>query len=299
MNRLYVLSLLLIAVLASCDDKIDLDKLDEPCLVVYSFPAPGDSLDIEVSPSQSVGRTNRVLEGLSLTCQVNGMVVPVSFVGTENKESHLSVERYRIHCPLHEGDEVSIHASADSFPSVTSVAIIPSAPDMPELSLDTVYAKGDWYTQIRCRVKNQPQPEFFAIRVMKLRYWIDDEVKILPAKVETTIEPLLNNYNFGNEGFNTKNEFYHGFYIFDDTGMPDSTYTLRLNIEESGPTIAYSVQFFALTVDFYRYLKSLNDIKSNDFYKYGMSFLRPSFSNITHGVGVLGAYSMVQTDWIK
>jgi hypothetical protein len=63
--------------------------------------------------------------------------------------------------------------------------------------------------------------------------------------------------------------------------------------------LSYQVQLFRITQAFYSYVKSLNDIQNNDFSNYGMSFIRPSFTNIQDGNGILGAYSYVQSKWLK
>ena len=299
MMKIYIFLAVLLFSLISCEDQISIKSNGQDhCLVVYCFPSPEDSVDINISTSQSIDGKIPELNNVRMVCRVNGKTVPYHFVKEEIPSSKIPIETYRLEEKVSQGDTVHIETSATGFSTVTATVSIPDNPEQPDFSLDTLFLKGDWYTQIRCLMKDPPGEDYYAIRVQGLED-DDDSLVIRTEAIETTGEPILNNYNTGNDGFNTSNDFYHNFYIFDDTGITDSQYTLHLNMPERDYIKSYKVQFFHISREFYKYMKSLNNINNNDFGNYGMSLIRPTYTNIQNGAGILGAYSMTESKWLK
>lgn len=299
--RKYVCLLMMLLLLVACGDQIRLKPgSQDNKLVVYSFPTDGDSLDIEVSSSENLESGIRPLDNVRVACLINGKDMPVEFVKDKSVRSGIPLKLYRLRYPVHTGDHIRIAVSASGFPSVFATAQVPSRPKMSGISLDTLFIKGEWYTRIRCMLEDDPRhQDFYAVRVLGQEYGEDDSIVVHTEDIETSDEPLLNNYNTGDEGINTSNDFYHNFYIFDDTGLSDSLYVLHLNTPVRSYVAACRIELYHITSDMYHFLKSLNDLENNDFSNYGMSFVRPSYTNISNGSGILGACSLVQSEWLK
>lgn len=295
-NCLFILGLLVC--LVACEDQIHLKTNRNMGIAVYCFPTEGDSLDIEVSSTESVDGQIKELKDVRVSCTLNNKLYPAVFVKDINEKSGIPMQLYRLRHSIKKGDIIGLQAKASGFQTITSTATVPLDPTISRVSLDTLFIKGEWYVQIRCTIKNSPQKNYFAVRVLGQEDY-GDSLAISAEGVDTSGEPILNNYNTGDDGFNTSNDFYHDFYTFDNTGITDSTYTLHLNMPEKNYIIGYRVQLFRITPAFYSYMKSLNDIQNNNFNDYGMSFIRPSFTNIQNGIGILGAYSNVQSGWLK
>ena len=70
-------------------------------------------------------------------------------------------------------------------------------------------------------------------------------------------------------------------------------------IKEKGWIENYKTELITLSYDYYRMLKSLNDIKNNDIGSNGLSFMFSTYTNVQGGYGCVAGYSMEETSWIK
>ena len=61
----------------------------------------------------------------------------------------------------------------------------------------------------------------------------------------------------------------------------------------------YQVQLFHIAPELYRYAQSLNDIDNNELAQTGFATLRPTFSNIAGGIGVMGSYNVSYSQWTE
>lgn len=119
-------------------------------------------------------------------------------------------------------------------------------------------------------------------------------------------EPLLQTLSPTDEDFGFDSDFYQGFYILSDEKIQGQTYTLHLNLNRSHDQnimyhfrpVQYQVQLYHLTPEFYRYVKSINDVDNNDLAEGGFSMVQPACSNIQGGIGILGGYFMYQSNWM-
>ncbi len=125
-------------------------------------------------------------------------------------------------------------------------------------------------------------------------------------EILTMSEPLLQPLGSLDSDFGFESEYYQQFYVFDDTAINGQTYTLHLNIatwHSNGiqycyKPIEYQVLLFHLTPEFYRYVKSVNDIDNNELAQSGLSMLSPTYSNVRGGIGIVGGYCMTQSNWM-
>ena len=129
-----------------------------------------------------------------------------------------------------------------------------------------------------------------------------DTAYTYPA-IRTAGEPLLQPLSGVDGDFGFENEFYQQFYVFSDAQIDGQTYTLRLNINQWASELnthmarpaEFQVLLYHLTPEFYRFVKSINDIDNNELAQSGFSLLSPTFTNITGGIGILGAYAVAES----
>ena len=117
-------------------------------------------------------------------------------------------------------------------------------------------------------------------------------------------EPLLNPLSEIDSDFGFSSDFYGGFCIFSDEQISGQTYTLHLNIptynhrgEENSWGEAYSVLLYRISPEFYRFLKSYNDMANNELAQGGFAPVSPTLSNVSGGFGLLGTYATGWSNW--
>lgn len=141
---------------------------------------------------------------------------------------------------------------------------------------------------------------------MKLRHpelkwkWIITDSTYVYPEINTRSEPLLHPLTDLDEDFGYEADFYGGLYIFSDEGINGQEYTLRLNIstsERKGFMQKYQVMLYRLTPEYYRYLKSINDLGNNELAKIGFSQITPTYTNVRGGIGIVGGYNRSETQW--
>lgn len=117
-------------------------------------------------------------------------------------------------------------------------------------------------------------------------------------------EPLLNPLSEIDSDFGFSSDFYGGFCIFSDEQISGQTYTLHLNIptynhrgQENSWGEAYSVLLYRISPEFYRFLKSYNDMANNELAQGGFALVAPTLSNVSGGFGLLGTYATGWSDW--
>jgi hypothetical protein len=188
--------------------------------------------------------------------------------------------------------------------AASSTTTIPAVPEITKTEMGSVFNDGVWYDQIRLSLKNSTSPAKYAVRVIGLAGDYDGDLDsiITHKEVEevcTYDEPVLNKYSLGEKIFDESNDFYQNFYVFDNSSfLHDSTYTLHLDIRSEGDVRGYYVELYRLTPELYNFFKSVNDSKNNSTANYGISFVRPSYTNIYNGIGVIGGYAMTKSNWI-
>ncbi|MCR5159880.1 MAG: DUF4249 domain-containing protein [Prevotella sp.] len=120
-------------------------------------------------------------------------------------------------------------------------------------------------------------------------------------------EPLLQTLSPTDKDFGFDDDYYQNFYIFSDEKIQGQTYTLHLNLNRWHDQdityhyrpVQYQVQLYHLTPEFYRYVKSINDVDNNDLAEAGLSMVQPARSNVQGGIGIVGGYHMSQSNWMS
>ena len=326
------LVLLLLAALSvqSCTSTFELDEINaSQKLVVYCMPVAGrDTTIIQLSKSIPVNMAGIPPQGLpdaNIDFTVNGKSYPAQW--NQEKTSNLPAQCYYVVTPIREGDTVSITADADGLPTVSSATQIPAPPivDRVELSYKHSYESGD-LMQTSITFTDTPSADnYYGVRIISRRVkqerylsyltgeWVyaTDISDPSPLTADLTDEPLLNNQIGLDETLELDYDYCYNLYIWDDKRLDSPTYTLRLNsyyfpssIEESPEFYhkrydEYKIYFYHLTPEFYRYLKSVNDIYNNELGKNGLAPIRSHYSNVEGGIGLVGGCQLLETDWIQ
>jgi hypothetical protein len=122
---------------------------------------------------------------------------------------------------------------------------------------------------------------------------------VAPLPINTESEDLLHPSSDLDEDFGFSNDYYQDFYIFDDTSINGRTYKLHLNIDMNRLShfnnTTYYVELYRLTPEYYRFIKSFNDVDNNDMKDIGISQIAPTRTNITNGIGLMGGWASART----
>ncbi|MGI6233123.1 MAG: DUF4249 domain-containing protein, partial [Prevotella sp.] len=122
-------------------------------------------------------------------------------------------------------------------------------------------------------------------------------VSYLP--INTKSEDLLQPTSDLDDDFGFSNDYYQDFYIFDDTSINGRTYKLHLNIDVNQLSYfnntTYYVELYRLTPEYYRFIKSFNDVDNNDMKDIGISQIAPTRTDITNGIGLMGGWASART----
>lgn len=289
--------MLLVLSLISCQENLDMNDMDAKSkLVIYCFPCDTDTIFMQISQSIPVNSCKSTsLNIQNITCIINGINMPIGYKG--NGKDKLNSGIYYITGKFCSGDTIHLQINTKEHTPITASAILPDKPIITSLDIDTLCIKGEWFTQLRMGFHNSSDKAYYAIRIIGMEV-TKEYTRENIQYIDNNEEPLLNNYSKGNVDFGTSNEYYHHMYIFDNSQIIDNTYILHLNVPYCNYIPCYKVQLFRITHDYYKFLKSINDINNNNLSNYGMSFITPTFSNIKNGIGILGAYRMQESQWI-
>lgn len=308
-----LLFIITISALASCTDSMDINDIkSDSRLVMYCFPSCNDTTFIQLSRSTPVNNSNTGtsvgVDNASIIYKVNGTQIPVHLykasdksTGTESSSLYYTTDKHTVH------DKIEIQASANDIRSVSSFTTIPSMPVIDKI--DTTHLQQGWnrylmmYMTFTDDVKTK---DFYAVRVMqkeidKNGYIVPDDTLLYITSINTDEEPLLNKLSNVDNDFGFSENFYRNFYVFDDQLINGKTYKMHLKMYGSSSSIDrsiyYKIQFFKITREYYKFIKTLNNMNGNDLAEYGFSPVTPIFNNVKNGFGIVGGYNMVETPW--
>lgn len=119
----------------------------------------------------------------------------------------------------------------------------------------------------------------------------------------------MNNLSDLDEIFMFSNRFFQNLYIWDDEKIPGKEYTVRLNMDYQKDYDVdwdnfsyreeYKIYLYKLSPEFYSYFKTLNNINNNDLGNHGLSPMLHHYTNVSNGIGVVGACQITETEWLK
>lgn len=263
-----LLILLAALALASCKDDFSIDSITEqPKLVVYCMPTPGDTTHIQVSASipvsaQPISASPRYIDNATIVYSVNGKPQQAERLGNGT---------YRVAAHQKIGDDINLEVSAEGFASVSASTVIPDTVPIERVSakeitlFDSEYGYARKYDQVQATFHDDgATTDYYAVAVYSYtlsgyyHFWNDngeddyytidlkgdyedlkrryDHYEIIKGdeiwdKPELNLkdEPALHPLTDVDEDFGFEQEFYRNFYIFDDKTFNGTTYTLHLN----------------------------------------------------------------------
>lgn len=287
----------------SCQDSISLDQIKGVNkLVVYAFPTANDTIVINISASQPVQGHTEKLSIKNVRCTTNGQDDSVFLAGNGDESGTMVISYYAI--GKHQsGDEIKIIVDDDNLPTASATTHIPYPTNIEDVKMDTIFYKGSLYNQFRLSFSDDERSTYYAVRVSCMYESKDEttEGKTAFVELQTSAEPILNNYSNAELDFGSWNDYYHNMYIFDDSSFKEKSIILHLCTPQKGWSWleSYKTQLFVLSSEYYRLLKSLNDIKNNDIGSNGLSFMFSTYNNVQGGYGCVAGYSMEETSWMK
>lgn len=282
------LASILASTLSSCQDHFDIKQLEgKPQLLVYCFPSNTDSTDIQVSATTPFSGTSEMPKDITIHCYVNSKEEAIRYLRNDDSDEW-DKYIYRLSVIPKEGDEIKVEVETGNMGKASCSTKIPSAPTIGSLSARPIQIDGEKYQQLCVNMKNfKGEESYYALNV----YGSWDRKRWEQCEINTYSEPLLNNYIMGIPAFDEDIDFYDGFYIFDNSSLlNDSTYTLHLNIGETRGY--YKVLLYHISYPMYAFFKTINNQSNNEFGKYGLSFIHPTYSNVQNGCGVMGGYAV-------
>lgn len=303
---------------SSCVYHFDLDEAGGiPKLVVYSYPGSGDTTVVRLSRSLPVTGKGEIVSGLTGTdvrLEVNG--TPVGLLWTDKAlpgvpaKSYYAVQRYE------EGDCIRLTASAEGLETVSSVTTIPAP--FPLNSVHMERKPSDPSTlQFQINFTDEASTvNYYAVTVKeRAKYWKDGDSRVYYDKEYTAYmdwddEPLLKVSAGLDEILMGDYTYYEQLYIWSDEKIQGKNYTLRLNktyISDYETSIQdevytnrkqYKVCLYSLSEEFYHYLKSMNEQVNNKLGESELAPVRPTYTNVANGLGLVGGCRMIQTEWM-
>lgn len=316
----YILWAVCIGWFSSCTYNFDLDDVEaSPKLVLYSYPGSGDTTVVRLSRSLPVSQKGELsrggVKGADVRLAVNGEAVPLAW--TDDSIPGVPAQSYYTVKTYADGDKVNITAEAEEMKAVSAFTVIPSR--FPLMSVKMGLKDSDSnQLQFQIRFTDNAQTEdYYALKVdCKQRFWDNGEYSEKNNSIEFDLddEPLLNNLSGLDDILMTENDFYRNLYYWDDTKIQGKSYTIRLNTnyqadyeddfitpdgnEHIKCQVKYRISLYSLSKEFYRYLKSLNDQKNNGLGDLELAPMRPTYTNVINGIGVVGGCRMFQTEWM-
>lgn len=313
MRKFIYLSIL--AFCGACSYHFDIEEMGEnPKLVIYSFPGNQDTTFIQVSKSISVSSKQdqqTALADAKITFCVNGKEKEVRYA--EKGSTSISQACYYALGKFYPGDRIEIKAEAENLPAVSSRTEIPAFFPLKQFNLvKKLDTYGKKIIQFQISLQDDPsETNYYGVVIEKISSY-DDGYYIDSPLLDTEEEPLLHQTGALDDLLlgDSYNNNYGGMYIFSDNKINGKEYTLRLNDRNSyqpnsdypdgtWSRFYYRVTVFGLSADYYLYAKNILDLRNNELGRYGLSPIRPAYTNIQNGLGLLGGYSMGQSEWVE
>ena len=305
----YSFLLCIILLLAGCKDDVNLNTFNqESRLVVYCFPSPGDTTYMRITRSIPV----RYYADSVKVEQVDDASVVYTVNGTPCTVTPIGRGYYRITGHQRVGDNVSLHVSARNGQEVTASTAIPDTVAVGNIRMRKIKLKDKYssssstYRQVMATFTDDAATHrYYGVRVKHTasNTNIIDETRFTYPSLNIESEPLLSALTDIDDEFGYSNDYFGNFYIFDDASINGQTYTLHLNISsydgQWGDNHFYQVELICITPEYYRFMLALNQINNDELAKDGLSQIRPTVTNMSGGLGLLGGWSASHTQWIK
>lgn len=306
--------------LTSCSYHFELDEVAElPKLVMYCYPGSSDTSVVRLYQSLPVSQNGDLGYGLKdADVQVWINNEAYKMLWAEDSLPGVPAHSYYFIKKLMDGEHVRVTAKSGKLKAESSNTKIPSP--FPLNSIEMI-RKQDDHSKIQFRINftdNAVDKNWYAIRVVqKQMIWSNEGYSetISAIKFELDDEPLLQSASGLDDILMIENEYYKNLYFWNDEKIQGKEYTLQLNTiyrndyeddfvtpdgnEHIKCNYKYKVFIYSISEEFYRYLKSLNELKNNGLGNSELAPIRSTYTNIKDGLGVVGGCRIYQTHWIN
>lgn len=312
-----ILSILMPLLFAACTYEFDLQPSAESGRpVLYVFPGNRDTIVIQCSRSVPVTRPDSLkpsVSGAEISVWVDGESCPVQW----NSQATPAVPKgcYYYVKRMQAGQKVQIDCRLPEGDHVKGETVVPEQIPIDDWNIAMTNQKNSQMVEFRLRFTDKGGKRFYGLRVEKMVQdaWIYEEDTVHYQYIQTELcqidkEPLLSESN-GLEGVLTEyRQYENGFYIWDNERLRGKPYTLKIytNPERSWDKpdgtyshVYYRMVFYSLSEPYFRYLESRNAQINNELGDMGFSPVRPDYSNVDGGIGVVGAYQVEYTPWVR
>lgn len=318
-----------VCLLSACNNGMDIEiEKTDPKMVLYCFPNTESDTTI-ISLTTSLPLTADRVYGTSvyniyinnpqIIYRVNGQERAVYY--TDEKMNNVPPKSFYVVGSHQPGDRISIDASAPGYPDIHADTYIPEMPEVTALKKAFPVRRDDYdYDQYHLTLNDNIQTEdYYAVQAYvvyeyphyrgRAYGYIDPSAGVDTLSgcnltfINIVDEPALNPVNTLEEFFNYDNSFLGHFYIFNDNIFNGMQYTLRLNMSPNSYTpftegmkairSGYQFKLYKITPEYYRFIKSVNDINNNELGEIGLAPVNPTLNSVTGGYGVVGGYSVV------
>lgn len=296
--RQRLIPLIICVLLMSCAEEMDISKLNSKYYVtMYVFASSNDTIPIEISAARPLNANSSQLTLDAVSCNTNGHADSVVFVGRDTVNGIIR-EKYNAVGKRRTGDRIDVIVTGRDIPQVFASTVIPPSANIETCKMDTVFYKGNQYVRFNLELSDSEFCHHYAVRIAG-RYTSDDGSYVVKYQdIETSSEPLLNNYSETDMDFGSYNDYYHRMYIFNDETAADGKIRLHLYVLQQFWMEDYRIELFSLSPEYYFMLKSLNDIRNNTLGEYGLSFVSKTYTNVVNGIGCVGAFGKDETMWL-
>ncbi|HCN53837.1 MAG TPA: DUF4249 domain-containing protein [Prevotella sp.] len=302
--------LALLCLLSACKDNFHLEGDENvPKIVVYCFPSLTDTTFINVSASSPIkANSNRhdiySINDANIIYKINDIPQTVSFLGDGN---------YYVLGSHHAGDKVSMGISAKNFAPVFAKTSMPESTPITINKVidikkyDSDYEDVRYFTQLQASFTDDAATkDYYGLIVTNSSYYQSSYGDTISTIKESTVvdldisdEPVLHPLQDVDNDFGFSRNFINNFYYFNDALFNGKTYTLHLNIPKFSYYGDLQVILYKISPEFYRFLKSINDMNNNDLAQKGFSQIIPTVSNIKGGIGIFAGCNESRSNIIK
>ena len=309
-----IIYLILAAILSSCTYHFELDEVDaSEKLVLYCFPSNKDTTVIQLSKSVPVSKReplDKSVRNADIHFTVNGKEQAIYW--NEDSTSSLPAQCYYTLGKWGKNDCLQLQAASTGLPAITAQTVMPDNFPLKEIRLAP---KGDSDNTLQVLLTfkyDGGTNDYYGIRLIKKEITTkdgDEDVSFQSVEFDLKDEPLLNNLSDLDEIFMFSNRFFQNLYIWDDEKIPGKEYTVRLNMDYQKDYDVdwdnfsyreeYKIYLYKLSPEFYSYFKTLNNINNNDLGNHGLSPMLHHYTNVSNGIGVVGACQITEKEWLK
>ena len=303
--------MLCLSVLAvcACGKEFELEVTSDPKLFLQCCPGNGDTTVLQLNRTYPVGKTMEntlFLEDAEIDFTVNG--IPYYVERAVDSAGAIPPGCWFVAAPLKAGDEVMVEARVLGFNPISATAKLP--PEVPEF---TWKCSRD---SVRVNFRDDPATEdWYGLAVYCERTIVDRDSGTVVKVYRQNLRPQSGTAdtwwysmarNYVDIPFNGWSLGYAWSMVrvWPDTVFSGEEVSLFMR---TGDITSYwgnydqhdrlKVRLYRFSKEFFRYGVALEHIRDNDLAEVGLAPAAYAYTNIHGGVGILGAYTVRETNW--